>query len=108
MSALDQPGRADSAPHRCNPVQTIDPGAYAVDGPREALQSSAAAQGIEVTRRFVPAVLGDKLDQLQLAAKFVPYAPQLSGIEALDVNLSLIHISEPTRPPLLSRMPSSA
>ena len=25
-----------------------------------------------------------------------------------DIGLSLIHISEPTRPPLLSRMPSSA
>ena len=25
-----------------------------------------------------------------------------------DIKLSLIHISEPTRPPLLSRMPSSA
>ena len=28
--------------------------------------------------------------------------------EASSQNLSLIHISEPTRPPLLSRMPSSA
>ena len=28
--------------------------------------------------------------------------------DALDLGLSLIHISEPTRPPLLSRMPSSA
>ena len=30
------------------------------------------------------------------------------GLEDTRVRLSLIHISEPTRPPLLSRMPSSA
>ena len=31
-----------------------------------------------------------------------------AGVDREDLFLSLIHISEPTRPPLLSRMPSSA
>ena len=35
-----------------------------------------------------------------------PYADV--GLTGMDMILSLIHISEPTRPPLLSRMPSSA
>ena len=40
---------------------------------------------------------------------YTPY-PMEEVIEALHLghSLSLIHISEPTRPPLLSRMPSSA
>ena len=34
--------------------------------------------------------------------------PDMVGLTIAVHNLSLIHISEPTRPPLLSRMPSSA
>ena len=36
----------------------------------------------------------------------VPWQPLLFGL--LGISLSLIHISEPTRPILVSRMPSSA
>ena len=41
---------------------------------------------------------------------FVPWfrVTAVAQLRARTVGLSLIHISEPTRPPLLSRMPSSA
>ena len=45
-----------------------------------------------------------------ILAGFADYVPDTIGLimALLGVALSLIHISEPTRPPLLSRMPSSA
>ena len=58
---------------------------------------------------------GDRTDRFGNDEPYHPYLGygrskldgELAVVEAVD-GLSLIHISEPTRPPLLSRMPSSA
>ena len=50
----------------------------------------------------------DIADKSALIAKVLHSSIAHGYVKSIDISLSLIHISEPTRPPLLSRMPSSA
>ena len=50
----------------------------------------------------------DEESAATLAVRAAKQALERSGLAPADIALSLIHISEPTRPEALSRMPSSA
>ena len=68
-----------------------------------------AAISVVTTKNVVHAALWLVVVLGGVAAQYILAAAEFVAVSQVMVYiLSLIHISEPTRPPLLSRMPSSA